>query len=264
MRVSLTVRILIGLALGLVIGIVIAAIDPPWRSGLLSVAQPIGHLWLQGLQMTIIPLVFALLVTGVASLAGQAALGGLPARAIALFAVLLLGAASLGAGVALLILTIAPPPEAAAEALRRGATGPVPQVPTLDNWLTSFIPANPIQAAAETQMVGLVIFALIFGLAAARIAPDRRAVLTGFFDAVADVMLTIVQWVLQLAPFGVFALAIGVGAGAGIAAAGALVNYVVVVVGAQVVLILATYLVVFALGRTSLGHFARGAAAPQV
>jgi proton glutamate symport protein len=67
---SLTWRILLGLAAGLTIGIVLAGLNPPWRGEVVTVADAVGGVWLDALRMTIVPLVFALLVTGVAQAAG--------------------------------------------------------------------------------------------------------------------------------------------------------------------------------------------------
>ncbi len=260
---SATARILIGLVLGLIVGTLIGAAGPGRGAGLLAVVLPVGHLWLQGLQMTVVPLVFALVVTGTAAVAGQAALGGVPARAIALFAVLLVAGSAFGLLVTMLIIDLVPPTASGLAALRAGVSGPPPQAPELGAWLTSFVPANPVAAAADSQMVGLVVFALIFGFATARLAPDLRDRLIGLFDAIAEAMLVVVGWVLLLAPIGVFALAIGVGAGAGAAAAGALVHYVLVVVAVLIALLAATYLLVALWGR-NLGRFAREAVPAQV
>ena len=92
---SLTVRILVGLALGLGLGAGLAAMQAPWLGRATAVTDALGGVWLDALRMTIIPLVFALLVVGVAQAAGAAKAGGLAARALLAFAVLLLISASL-------------------------------------------------------------------------------------------------------------------------------------------------------------------------
>jgi Na+/H+-dicarboxylate symporter len=263
-RLTLTVRILIGLVLGLAAGIALGLARPSWGPGLLAVVQPVGQIWLRALQMTIVPLVFALLVTGIASVAGRAATGGVPARAILVFAAGLIGSALLSAFVTTLLLDIAPPSPAAAAALRAGAGGDLPPMPPLSEWLVTFVPDNPVAAAAQTQMVGLVIFALVFGLAVARLAEAPRLRLVELFDAIVQAMLMIVHWVLLAGPVGVFVLAIGVGAGAGVAAAGALVHYVAIVISVMLVLLAATYAAAVAFGRIAPARFARGVLAAQV
>ena len=62
---SATARVLIGLAAGAAIGLVLAGWNPAMAVRVADVAQPIGHLWLNALQMTVVPLVLALVVIGV-------------------------------------------------------------------------------------------------------------------------------------------------------------------------------------------------------
>lgn len=103
---SLTVRILIALVAGLGCGILLAEWGGAWDAAIVSVAQPIGKAWLGGLQMPLIPLIFALLVTGIAQAATTARSNGLAGRAIGLFAMLLVGAASVAALAGPLLLAL--------------------------------------------------------------------------------------------------------------------------------------------------------------
>ena len=191
---SLTVRILIALVAGLGCGILLAEWGGAWDASIVSVAQPIGKAWLGGLQMPLIPLIFALLVTGIAQAATTARSNGLAGRAIGLFAMLLVGAASVAALAGPLLLALWPVPSGAVGAL--AGAGPVSEVPDVRpsaEWLLGFIPVNPLKSAAEGQVVAIVLFALIFGFAVTRIAPDRRAQLTGLFQALADALLVVVN-----------------------------------------------------------------------
>lgn len=228
---SATARILIGLVAGLLLGVALAAIDPPWRGAVTSGLDAVGGVWLDALRMTIIPLVFALLVTGVAQAAGALEAGGVAGRALILFGVLLVASAALGAVVADLILQAWPVPSAAAAALRASAkgAGAVPPMPPLAEWLRGFVPDNPVKAAADGAMVPLVFFALVFGLAGARLEAPRRATLFAFFDAVQAAMMVVVGWVLWVAPVGVAALSLSFGARTGVQGLGVLAQYVAVV-----------------------------------
>ncbi len=258
---SNTYRILIALVAGLLLGAMLAAASPAWAPQMLAAVRPIGRLWLNALQMTIVPLVFSMLVVGIASAAGTVAAGGLAGRAIGLFAVLLLFAAVLGALLTPLLLQLWP---VAPGALGVGAVAAVPPTPPLDEWLLGFVPTNPVKAAAEGQMVPIVVFALIFGFAATRIGDERQARIVGLFDAVVETMLVMVGWVLWVAPLGVFALALAVGANAGLGVAGALFHYVAIVILVQLALLVATYALAVAAGGIGLGRFARGVAAAQI
>lgn len=258
-----TVRILIALVAGLVTGALFAG--QPFMDRVIAVADPVGGIWLDALRMTIVPLVFSLLVVGVSSAAGTAAAGGTAARALGLFALLLLASALFSAVAVTGVLELWPAPEAAVAGLREAAghsKEKVPDFPTMGAWLRAFIPTNPVQAAAETSMAPLVVFALLFGLAVTRIAPEQRAGLVNVFDAIMAAMLVLVQWVLFVAPIGVFALALIVGAKAGFGAAGALGHYIVLLSGVCIAVGLLSYLIALFAG-VSLPAFARAAAPAQ-
>jgi len=262
---SLTVRILIGLVVGLSLGILLGAVGPAWQPMALVAADTVGGLWMDGLRMTIIPLVFALLVVGIARVVGAGAAGGLATRSLLWFAGLLLASALLTAVLMPLLLSIWPPPQIAVEGLRAGAATVPPEVqPMGAAFLRSFIPVNPVQTAAEGQVAPLVVFAGLFGLAATRLAPDLRDRIVGFFDAVAEAMLVLVGWVLWLGPAGVFALAVGVGARAGAGAAGALLHYVILISAVCITMGVLMYPLVVAVTRISPLRFARAALPAQV
>ena len=229
---SLSVRILAGLVVGLAAGAILAVLQVPWLGQATGVTDALGGVWLDALRMTIIPLVFALLVVGVAQAAGTVQAGGLAGRILLAFAALLLISTTISAFATPALLDLWPAPAAAAQALRvaaRGAAAGIPPAPPLSDWLKSFVPANPIKAAADGAMVPIVIFALVFGLAASRLAEARRRVLFTFFDAVQAAMMVIVGWVLWAAPAGVLLLALGVGARTGFGAVGVLGQYVLIV-----------------------------------
>ena len=90
---SATARVLLGLASGALIGLLLAAWDPVRAGQVAYAVQPIGTLWLNGLQMTVVPLVLALVVVGVNTATDAAASGRVARRAIVVFIVLLTGGA---------------------------------------------------------------------------------------------------------------------------------------------------------------------------
>jgi Na+/H+-dicarboxylate symporter len=182
--------------------------------------------------MTVVPLVFALLVTGVASVADAAKAGGLVGRSLALFAALIFAAAIYGVAASLGLLSLWPAEgEAAAAFINVEGEGAAEQAaaPSFAAWLQSLAPANPIRAAADDAILPLAVFAVFFGFGASRLEASLREPMVGFFRAVAEALIVVVHWVLLAAPIGVFALSLGVGLQAGFAAAGVLAHYVVVV-----------------------------------
>ena len=256
---SQATRILLSLILGLIGGIALAAFAPAAVEPAAAIARPIGTAWLNALQMTIVPLVFSLLVTGVAATAEAAQAGRLAARAIALYVGLLVLSATTAAILTPLFLQIAPIPAASAASLRAALTGveAIPATPPLGTFLAGIVPTNIVKAAAENAFLSMILFALIFAFAMTRIGAEGRTLLTTFFTAIRDTMLVVIEWILWVAPVGVAALALVVGARAGTGAFGALIHYILVVASVGAVVSLGAYpLAVFG-GRLGLARYAR-------
>jgi Na+/H+-dicarboxylate symporter len=263
-----TIAILAALIGGLLLGIAAAGIDAPWRDPATRAALVVGGLWLDALKMTVIPLIVALLITGIVGSAEAARAGGLATRSILWFVVLLTASAIFGGVMMPALLALFPLPEQAAEALRVGlasvdAGATASAVPTASDFLRSIIPPNVISAAAEDKILPLVVFTAMFGFAVTRIEAPKRKALTGFFDAVAATMLVIIGWVLWVAPLGVFALAFAVGAGSGFAALGAIAHYVVLISLLGLLIVVAGYGIAVAFGGHRLGAFARAMIGPH-
>ena len=256
---SASTRILAALVLGLAGGVALGAFAPHTVPGTIALAEPIGKAWLNALQMTIVPLVVSLLVTGVAATAEAAKAGRLAGRAIALYVGLLFASAVTAAILTPLFLEIFPLPVESAGALRAALTGAdaIPPTPPLGEFLANIVPANVVKAAAESAFISLILFALVFAFALTRIEPELRTLLTRFFTAVRDTMLVVIGWVLWIGPVGVFALALVVGARAGSGAFGALLHYILVVVAVGACFSLLAYPLAALGGRVSLKAYAR-------
>ena len=255
----------------LVVGLALGAWMQGGGGGLLRAAAPViesvGSLWLNALRMTVGPLVFALLVSGIASVTDAMATGRLATRAVVVFTGLLLLAGILAVLGSLGLLSLWPVDRESAEAFVAGAarSGSEPAaLASIGDWLKSLVPANVVQAAAEDAILALVVFATLFGFAATRLPPAQRDSLTVFFTAMAEAMIVVVHWVLLAAPVGVFALALGVGLHAGFGAAGVLFQYVafvsLVIIGGTLVL----YPIVGLWGRVPVRRFAVEIAPVQV
>ncbi|OHC43095.1 dicarboxylate/amino acid:cation symporter [Rhodanobacter soli] len=224
---SATTRVLIGLAAGALIGLLLAGWDETVALQVANVAQPVGKLWLNALQMTVVPLVLALVVVGVNTATDAAASGRIARRAIVVFIVVLTGGAVFAALAAPLVFSLFPHNPALVAALDHASVPAAAQA--APNWidtLVAIVPNNAIMAAAQSAMLPLVVFALFLGFALTRIAPARRALLMEFFQAIADAMIVIVRWVLWIAPLGVFALILSVCARSGLGMLSALGVYV--------------------------------------
>ncbi len=256
------------LVVGLLLGALSGQAGDGVRQPLIQVASTVGGLWLDALKMTVIPLIIALLITGIVSGADQARAGRVATRSVIWFVIILTGSAAFGTLVMPLLLEAFPLPAAAAEALRAGLASvdkaaTAASVPTVQDWLRGLIPTNVISAAANDQVLALVVFTSIFAFALIRIDAEGRQAVARFFKAIQDTMLVVVGWVLMLAPVGVLGLAFAVGAGAGGAAFGAVLHYVVLVSSVGIAVTLAAYVVAVVFARWPLGEFARAMIPPQ-
>lgn len=256
------------LALGLVFGIGAAWLGDGPREPALRAAALIGGLWLNALKMTVIPLIIALLIIGIAQGAEAMRAGRIAARAMAWIVGIYVGSAIFGAVAISALLGAFPLPEAAVDALRTGlvALDPnasSPAVPPVSDFFSGVVPSNAIAAAADGNVLQLVVFTLLFAFAATRIPAESRVNLLGFFAAVRDALLVLIGWVLWIAPVGVFALAFALASGAGASVVAALLHYIVLLclIGAGVGF--AGYAIAVLAGRRRLSAFARAMVAPQ-
>ncbi|MCR2832730.1 dicarboxylate/amino acid:cation symporter [Parerythrobacter lacustris] len=243
-----------GLVAGLLIGLLL--VDTPALESVLLVSEPVGTLWLRGLQMTIIPLVAALLVLGISQMARAAKAGAVARRMLMLVAGLLVLSGVISAIFMPMLLAVFPIPEAAS-AMLLSETAEAQQVPGLGDFVTSLVAPNLIAAAAETAMLPLTLFFALFAVAIARLPEGQRDTMTHFFQALANAMLTIIGWVLWLAPIGVFALAVGVAARSGGGAFATLAHYILIVTAMGTLVLLAAYLLAMIGGRRSPLAFAK-------
>ncbi len=243
-----------GLVAGLLAGLALAGtsvLEP-----VLAITQPVGALWLRALQMTIIPLVAALLVMGIGQMIRAARAGAVARRMLCwVFAVLVFSGIASAIFMPLLLQAF-PIPEAASSLLKTGEVE-AQQVPGIADFITSLIAPNVIAAAAETAMLPLTIFFALLAVAIARLPESQRDTLLGFFRALANAMLTIIGWVLWVAPVGVFALALGVAARAGGGAFATLVHYILAVSAMGTTILVAAYALAVLAGRVGPLRFTR-------
>ena len=255
---SMTTRVLLGLALGAVIGLALAFHDPDTAAAVAGIVQPIGRLWLNALQMTVVPLVAALIVLGVNTASDAASSGRTARRAIVVFLVLLTLAAVYTALAAPALLSLLPRDASLVDSFR-AALSPVEAGTAPGGFgdvIAAIIPANVVAAAAASAMLPLVVFALFFGFALNRIDPAHKARLLDFVQAVADVMIVIVRWVLWAAPVGVFALVLAVCAQVGVKVLGALGWYIALQCTLYISVTLMLYLVARVFGGEPFRRFA--------
>jgi len=256
------------LVLGLILGILSAHWTDPLRSGATATASIVGGLWLKALEMTVVPLIIGLLVTGIAQSAEAARGGRIAGRAVLWIVILSTASAVIGTALILLFLRLVPLSASSVQALRSAIASAQPMHAqaasgSVAGFFKDLVPENIVSAAANSDILPLVVATLLFALAVSRIAPRRRASLVDFFAGITDAFLVIIGWVLMLAPVGVLALAFGLGAAAGGAAFAALVHYIVLVSAVGLVITIAAYPVAVVGGRVPLARFSRALLPPQ-
>lgn len=256
-----TLLVLGALIIGISIGIALGNGAP----GVVDAADVIGSLWLRGLQMTVVPLVVALLITGILRTAEMASAGRLTVRAIVTMIILLWASAAMATVVTPSLLGLFPLPESARLALQGALSSaqPTGEVPPFTEFLRALVPTNPIAAAANDAILPLIIFTLAFAFALTRLPAEKRMPVQGFFGATGDAMIILIGWVLALAPIGVFALGLVVGARAGGAAFGALGHYVLIVVSVGSVMWFTAFAIAAFAGRISPPAFLRASIPAQ-
>jgi proton glutamate symport protein len=262
-------RVLLALLAAIAGGVVIAASgsEPLLRAA--DAITPVGTLWVNAIRMTVIPLVVSLLVTAVASATDIRVIGRLGRRTLLVFFLL-------QAGTAIVVMPFGPAlfrllpqhtgaaqlPPGAVEAAGQIAAGGARQ--TFSTWLPSLLPQNPVDAAASGAMMPLILFTLLFALAVACSPAEARTTLTQFFRALSEAMLTLVRWVIMVAPVGVFALVLPLAARAGAALAGGIGFYIVAYSGGCLLVTALLYPVVAIVARIPMRRFARAALPPQL
>jgi Na+/H+-dicarboxylate symporter len=258
---------LAALIVGLLAGMLANRLAAGPRDDALGVASFVGTLWLNALKMTVIPIVVALLVVGIARSAEAAQTGRVAGRSV-LWIVIICTASAVFGAVATLVLTNSFPLPRETAALLQTALGNVDKsaggaLPGPAEFFKGVIPPNLFAAANNGDILPLTVFALLFGLALTRLAAPARKSVVGLFEAIGEAFVVIIDWVLVLAPLGVFALAFTVGSAAGSAAFAGLGHYVVIISVIGVIVTLAAYPLASAVGRIPAVGFARAMIAPQ-
>ena len=212
---KLYTKIFVGLLAGGLCGLAVNF----WASGALwvrwvdtNVAGPVGQIFLRLLLMTVVPLVFTSITLGVAQLGDIRKVGRVGVRSLAYF--LLSTVISAVIGIALVDLVrpgVGVPVEVRQQLLDayRGQVAGLQAGGTTSfgaDLFVNIVPRNPIQAAANLDMLGILFFALVFGAALTLIPEEKARPLVRVLDAVGDAIAKIIGMAMHLAPYGVFGL----------------------------------------------------------
>lgn len=196
-------RILLALVLGVIVGMI-------WGPGASSISW-LGELFVRLIRMVVVPLVFVTLVSGVVAMGDPAKLGSLGAKTLAIYMLTTLAAIAIG-----LFFAAVLQPGVGVD-LSAAAPSAVQEAIPLSERLLSIVPSNPIAALAEGNILAIIFFALLVGVSVLTIG-DKGKPVAELMDSSSEMMLRITHWVMEVAPFGVFALIAAVAGTQGVAA----------------------------------------------
>ena len=213
----LWIKVLIGMVLGIAIGMLlgpsVGLVDSRAATTIGNWLALPGQLFLALVQMIVIPLVFASIVRGLAASEDVELLKKLGLRVVLFF----LGTTTIAIliGVAL-ALTIRPGSFVNAELVKAALGSPTqivqtetPKTPGLDQipqTIVGLLPKNPLGAMVESQMLQIVLFAIVFGVALINLAPIQSKPLLDLLGSLQEVCMTVVKGAMRLAPLAVFGL----------------------------------------------------------
>jgi len=239
----------IGLIAGLALGLAAAVTRSPLLLSASGLLRPVGTLFLNLLSMVVIPLVVTALFLGVAGLGDVGRVGRLGVRTLGFFCATTIVAILIGFGVAALLLPLAPVNPDQQAVLRQvaaadsgGVRHAAEQVTTGARFIVDLIPANPVRAAVDGNLLPLIVFVTIFAVAAAALPDEKRRSLTELAEVATQALIRIVRWVLLLAPLGIFAIVASSVALFGVRLIVMMAMFIATVIAGLTLLIAAVYL----------------------
>jgi proton glutamate symport protein len=266
-------KILIGLAAGVAVGVVANIGDIGWLQSTLAGIEPIGTIFIRLIMMIVVPLVVASIIIGTASLGDIRKLGRLGGKTVAYYLITTAVAVTIGLAVSNIVRPGSRIDEATRDSLSAQSAAEAAsrldiaaERPTVGETIERLVPNNVIAAAASGDLLPLIIFSIIFGAAVTLIGKDSRNNILGFFNGVNDTVMVIIDWIMRLAPYAVFALVGHIVAEFGMDLLRSLLVYSLVVVGGLMIHVFGTYaLIARTFARISpLDFFKKIAEAPLV
>ena len=212
---KLTTKIMLGLGLGAAVGVAVQASGSQAAGDAVLFVEPLGTAFIRLISMVVVPLVVASLFVGTCSVGDVRRLGRIGGRSLAYFLITTVVAATIGLSLSVVVkpgAALDPGVRddiAAAYASGTGESVQRAEEVSLRERLLEIIPRNPVQAAADMDLLPLIFATLVFGAAASVLEPSRRRPLVDFFDAVNGAAGVVIDWVMRLAPYAVFVLIAG-------------------------------------------------------
>ena len=262
-QLQLHSKILLGLLLG--IGAGVAAAPLGWSDEVSTYVKPVGQAFLQLISMAVVPLVFASLVTGVAGTNDVRRLGRVGGKTILYY----LSTTAIAISFGLVLANTLEPGAGLSEVdrerlLQDGDSEDVGELltrepPSLSETLLNVIPQNPVRALADGNMLQVIFFALLLGIALTTIPREKGGPVIAFFDGLNEAMIAMIHMIMKLAPYGVFALSASIVGQFGLAILMLLLKYALVVILGLVLYMVTTFsLIVRFFSNMGIREFFRG------
>jgi len=265
-RGRLWAQVLVGMVLGLVTGIALGPsagwVAPATAATISSWLALPGHLFLALIQMIVIPLVFASIIRGLAASEDIDQLRKIGLRAVLYFVATTTVAITIGLSIALLVK---PGQYVDSEMVRAALSEPPPAPvqdaaapPTLEELpgkILTLLPTNPLGSMVENDMIRVVIFGIVVGIALVMMAPEKSRPLLDLLGSLQEVCMTVVRWAMHIAPLAVFGLLAQLTAKIGLEALVGMAVYVVTVLAGLLILVLMYLVLAAAVGRKQSWRF---------
>jgi len=193
-------QILIGIGLGIAAGILLCRITPyeNWSKYI----KWAGDIFLHGLQMIVIPLVFTSIALGVAGMGNSAALGRIAGKTILYYIVTTAIAATIG----LTLVNLIQPGDGANLNLAEKVSSVNTENVSFIDQIVAIVPSNIFKAMADGNLLPIIFFAVIFGFFMNKVDQKHSLTLTNVFTAIYEVIMKVTFFIIRLAPYGVFAI----------------------------------------------------------
>ena len=248
---QLYTKILIGLVLGVVVGLTANVFAVEWLQTALTWIEPIGTAFIRLITMVVVPLVAASLLIGTASLGDLRKLGRIGGKTVAYYMTTTAIAVTIG-----IVLSNVVQPGSRIDPTTRDTLSQAfateagekialaAEKPSLVETLLNMIPTNPIQSAAEMDLLPLIIFTILFGAALTLVEEERRTAVLRVAEGVNEAVMVLIDWIMKLAPYAVFALIAAVVARFGLDLLKSLLFYSLTVVAGLLLHAFGTYALV--------------------
>ena len=206
-KTNLLARILIGLVLGVITGCILGAM-PEVTDTFVKHTSFFGDLFIRLLKMIVVPVIFFSLITGAASIT-PSQLGRVGLKTLIYYLI----TSIIAVGIALILANIFQPGLGMGITGNAAATGKSAAAPGLAQVLLNIVPTNPAESLAKGDVLPIIFFALIFGIALAIVRDSANKTVAGYADTLfhicsvcAETMYMVVRGIMQYAPIGVFVL----------------------------------------------------------